>query len=229
MRGALGRVFARRTAATVGRRAASNTTMRNNAERGADSGADFPDAPPEPQKSKSSGGRRRGGGGGLAGPMIVFSIFLASAIALWAIAAFAVQPEEVLDDPVLEERAREISKGLRCVVCQNESIDESNADIAASMRILVRERLVAGDSDDQVRQALVDAYGEFVLLMPRFSVANAMIWLAPFIALGIGAAWYLRRTGRMAAAPDEAATTGPTRTQPLTAEEQARLNELLKG
>lgn len=159
--------------------------------------------------------------------MRMILIALVAVATLWAPRpAVAVQPEEQLDDPALESRARDISKGLRCVVCQNESIDDSNADIAASMRILVRERLVAGDSDDQVRQALVDAYGEYVLLMPRFSLSNAMIWLAPLIALAVGVVWYLRRTGRSGGA-DPAPAAGP-KAAPLSDEEQARLRELLK-
>ena len=90
----------------------------------------------------------------------------------------AVQPDEILADPALEQRAREISKELRCLVCQNESIDDSNAELARDLRLLVRERLVAGDTDVQVRQYLVDRYGEFVLLKPTFTLANAVFWFA---------------------------------------------------
>ncbi|MEI2384671.1 cytochrome c-type biogenesis protein [Breoghania sp. JC706] len=101
--------------------------------------------------------------------------------------AFAVQPDEMLKDPKLEARAREISEGLRCMVCQNESIDESNADLARDLRLLVRERLKAGDTDDEVRDYLVARYGEFVLLKPRFETKTFILWFAPLIALVLGA------------------------------------------
>lgn len=110
--------------------------------------------------------------------------------------ALAVQPDEMLADPALEARARAISRELRCLVCRNESIDDSNADLAHDLRVLVRERLVAGDTDAQVKQFLVDRYGEFVLLKPTFSAANAALWLAgPAVFLvGLGVAVvYLRR------------------------------------
>ena len=132
--------------------------------------------------------------------------------------AGAVQPDEVLDDPALEARAREISKELRCLVCRNESIDDSNADLARDLRLLVRERLVAGDSDPQVRQFLVDRYGEFVLLRPAFSAANAALWLAgPAIFLiGLAVAiGYLRRLR-------------PAAPETLTPEEEAALERALK-
>ncbi len=110
------------------------------------------------------------------------------ALILWlalASAAFAVEPDEILDDPVLEERARELSKGIRCLVCRNESIDESNAELARDLRILVRERLVEGDSDDEVIDFLVSRYGEYVLLTPRATGANLVLWLAaPVLFLG---------------------------------------------
>src|SRR5215217_2510816 len=95
-----------------------------------------------------------------------------------ALPALAVSPDEMLADPVLEERARDISAGLRCLVCQNQSIDDSDADLARDLRILVRERLTAGDSDEQVRQYLVDRYGEFVLLRPRLEAHTLILWLA---------------------------------------------------
>jgi cytochrome c-type biogenesis protein CcmH len=126
----------------------------------------------------------------------------------------------MLADPALEARAREISQGLRCVVCQNESIDESNADLAADLRRLVRERLVAGDSDDQVVQYIVDRYGDFVLLRPPIKPATYPLWAAPVVILAIAAAvvvMYLRR--RRSSMPQ----------QPLTAAEQARLDELMSA
>lgn len=145
----------------------------------------------------------------------------------FAAPALAVEPEEKLADPALEARAREISKDLRCVVCQNQSIDESDASIAADMRKLVRARLEAGDSNDEVRDVLVASYGEYVLLTPKFSLSNAFIWGAPLVALLIGGVWYLRRTGRAAAVTAKAPAVAAA--PPLSEEEQARLEKLLKS
>lgn len=97
--------------------------------------------------------------------------------------AGAVQPDEVLSDPVLEERARDLSAQLRCMVCQNQSIDDSDAELARDLRLLVRERLVAGDSNGEVIDYLVDRYGEFVLLKPRFSGRNLLLWATPALVL----------------------------------------------
>jgi len=119
-------------------------------------------------------------------------------------AAFAVQPDEVLADPVLEARARALSATLRCMVCQNQSIDDSDAPLARDLRILVRERLVAGDSDDQVIAFLVDRYGEFVLLEPRFAPHTLILWLAaPIVLLGGGLLAFrvMRRRGAVEAPP----------------------------
>ena len=135
--------------------------------------------------------------------------------------AAAVEPNEMLADPALEARAREIGRGLRCVVCQNESIDESNADLAHDLRVLVRERLVAGDSDEQVVQYIVDRYGDFVLLRPPMKPETYVLWASPAILLLIAAAIiaiYLRRHRGGGMAPP-----------PLTAEEQARVDALLKA
>lgn len=142
------------------------------------------------------------------------------ALMLAASPAFAVEPDEVLDDPVLEERARDLSKGLRCPVCRNESIDESHADIAKDIRVLLRERLVAGDSDAEAVQFLVDRYGEFVLLTPTKEGANLVLWYAApgLLLLGGGiAAVYLMRRRAAPAAPAV-----------LSAEERARLDELMR-
>lgn len=132
---------------------------------------------------------------------------------------WAVQPDEVLDDPALEQRAREISQNLRCPVCQSESIDESNAEIARDLRLLVRERLLAGDSDAEVIDFLVARYGEYVLLRPDRRGANAILWLVGpamlLIALALGG-FYARRRSQ-AAAPEG-----------LSAEEEARLREIMK-
>ena len=92
--------------------------------------------------------------------------------------SYSVEPNEVLSDPILEERARDISKDLRCLVCQNESIDDSNASLAKDLRILVRERLVAGDNNDEVLKFIVDRYGEFALLKPRSDGSNLILWLS---------------------------------------------------
>ena len=143
------------------------------------------------------------------------------ALCLVAAPVWAVQPDEVLDDPALEARARDISSGLRCLVCRNESIDESNADLAGDMRVLVRERLVAGDSNAEVVDYIVDRYGEFVLLSPQTSGSNLLLWLAGPLMLGAGllvGGLYLRR--RAATPEDETAGLDP--------EEAARLREILR-
>jgi len=119
--------------------------------------------------------------------------------------AFAVNPDEVLADPALEARARDISKGLRCVVCRNQSIDDSNAGIAHDMRILLRERLSAGDTDQQAIAYFVARYGDFVLLKPPVRPATYLLWAGPFLLLGItvvGFAVYIARR-RNTAQPDE--------------------------
>lgn len=134
--------------------------------------------------------------------------------------AHAVQPDEMLDDPALEARAREISEQLRCLVCRNESIDESNADLARDLRLLVRERLKAGDTNEEVVDYVVERYGEFVLLKPRLSAENMLIWLAgPVVFLaGLGVAVvYLRRRRPRAAGSDA----------PLSDAERKRLEGLL--
>nr|WP_306265765.1 cytochrome c-type biogenesis protein [Pararhizobium sp. IMCC3301] len=112
--------------------------------------------------------------------------------------ALAVEPDEVLDDPVMEARARDLSAELRCMVCQNQSIDESNAPLARDLRLLVRERIVAGDSNEDVLTFLVARYGEFVLLKPRFNMANAILWIAPLalLILAAGIAFASFRTRR---------------------------------
>jgi cytochrome c-type biogenesis protein CcmH len=111
-------------------------------------------------------------------------------------AALAVQPDEVLKDPALERRAREISSGLRCLVCQNQSIDDSDADLARDLRLLVRERLSAGDTDSQVRDFVVQRYGEFVLLRPSFGARTLVLWLTPLVVLALGGAGVYAATRR---------------------------------
>lgn len=113
--------------------------------------------------------------------------------------ALAVSPDEMLADPALEQRARDISAGLRCLVCQNQSIDDSDAELARDLRILVRERLVAGDSNAQVEQYLVDRYGEYVLLNPRLNNHTLILWIAAPLLLALGVAGLvaaMRRTSR---------------------------------
>jgi len=142
-------------------------------------------------------------------------LFLFAAF-LFAAPAFAVEPDEALSDLVLESRARALSKTLRCMVCQNQSIDDSNAPLARDLRILVRERLKSGDSDAQVREYLVARYGEFVLLEPRISPRTIALWAAPGLVLVLGllgiGLWMRRR-----------APAGPS---PLSAEEKQRLSKL---
>jgi len=130
---------------------------------------------------------------------------------------WAVLPDEILSDPVLEARAREISQGLRCLVCRNESIDDSNAGLARDLRILLRERLVAGDSDEVAIAFIVDRYGEYVLLRPRMNGINLVLWSAGpimlILALALGIVFIRRRKN----------TVEPA----LNASEQARLAKIL--
>jgi cytochrome c-type biogenesis protein CcmH len=133
--------------------------------------------------------------------------------------AFAVQPDEVLQDPQLEARARALSQHLRCMVCQNQSIDDSDAPLARDLRLLVRERLSAGDSDSQVIDFLVSRYGEFVLLKPRFEWHTAALWLLPPVILLAGAIAVFLSTRRRTVAPDPA----------LTEAERVKLSEILRG
>jgi cytochrome c-type biogenesis protein CcmH len=135
--------------------------------------------------------------------------------------ALAVQPDEILKDPALEARARTLSQELRCMVCQNQSIDDSDAPLAKDLRILVRERLTAGDSDSQVIDFLVARYGEFVLLKPRFSLHTLLLWLAPFAVLIIAGAAFLGAWRRTRTTPEAAEPK-------LTRDEEARLATLVK-
>lgn len=146
---------------------------------------------------------------------------LIAALILAAAPTFAVTPDEVLDDPALEARAREISKDLRCLVCRNENIDESNAELAADLRVLVRERLVEGDSNAEVVDFVVDRYGEYVLLKPTTTGANLLLWIAgPVMLLVAGGVGFAYVRGRRSA-PDVANTE-------LSAEEEARLKDILE-
>ena len=133
-------------------------------------------------------------------------------------AALAVKPDEVLADSALEARARTLSEELRCMVCQNQSIDESDADLARDLRVLVRQRLVAGDTDQQVMDYVVSRYGEFVLLKPRFDLRNALLWGTPVLLLLVGGVFIVltARSRRVLA------------TKSLSAEEQASLDAILR-
>jgi cytochrome c-type biogenesis protein CcmH len=117
--------------------------------------------------------------------------------------ARAVEPDEVLADPALEARARAISAGLRCVQCQNQTIDESNAPLARDLRLIVRERLEAGDSDAEVVAHVRARYGDFVLLKPPFNPHTALLWIGPFLALAAGGGFLLWRMRRPTALDDE--------------------------
>lgn len=158
-----------------------------------------------------------------------FSVALLAGLLL-ATPALAVQPDEMLPDPVMESRARDISKDLRCVVCQNESIDESNAELARDLRILVRDRLKAGDSDSQVVQYVVDRYGDYVLLRPPFKGSTYILWFGPvaFALLALLGGWWFYRSRGGAAAASAPAGEAEGAPQPLSAEEQQRLEKLLK-
>ena len=141
-------------------------------------------------------------------------------LALWASQpAVAVQPDEILKDPALEARARVLSRELRCMVCQNQSIDDSEAPLARDLRVLVRERLTAGDSDSQVVDFLVARYGEFVLLKPRFAWHNVVLWVTPAAALLAGAIAMFVAAMRRRAIPLAAA--------PLSPDEEQRLAEVI--
>lgn len=132
----------------------------------------------------------------------------------------AVEPDEILADPALEARARDISQGLRCLVCRNESIDESHASLARDLRILLRERLLAGDTDAEAVEFIVDRYGEYVLLTPRATGANWLLWGAgPLMLLLAGGLGLVYLRGRAKAGTQDVAD--------LSTEEQARLRDIL--
>jgi cytochrome c-type biogenesis protein CcmH len=146
-------------------------------------------------------------------------LVLALALAVLASPALAVRPDEVLPDPAMEARARDLSQGLRCLVCRNESIDDSDADLAHDLRVLLRDRLKAGDTDDQAVAYIVARYGEFVLLKPTAAGGNLILWLAGPAALLGGAALAYGALRRRSRAPEAAG---------LSTEDQARVALLLK-
>ena len=129
--------------------------------------------------------------------------------------ALAVEPDEILADPALESRARSLSTGFRCLVCQNQSIDDSDAPLARDLRLLIRERLAAGSSDAEVKAYVVSRYGDFVLLKPPFDVRTLLLWLSPFILLLVGL--FFLATRRRSALTHE----------PLTEDESRRVRDLL--
>ncbi|GJD61212.1 cytochrome c-type biogenesis protein [Methylobacterium frigidaeris] len=145
------------------------------------------------------------------------SILLALAL-LAPVAAGAVQPEEVMKDPTLERRARAISSGLRCLVCQNQSIDDSDAPLARDLRLIVRERLRQGDDDDAVLHYVVQRYGEFVLLRPVVAWHTALLWLTPVLVVGLGGLALFAASRRRKATPPRA----------LSAAEEAAVADLVR-
>jgi cytochrome c-type biogenesis protein CcmH len=148
-------------------------------------------------------------------------LLLALTAALAAPPALAVQPDEIMADPAKESRARDLSRELRCMVCQNQSIDDSEAPLARDLRLLVRERIAAGDSDAQVIDFLVARYGEFVLLKPRLKSHTLLLWLLPpFALVGGGLALWMHNRRRTKAGGDETLFK-------LSADEEARLERLI--
>jgi cytochrome c-type biogenesis protein CcmH len=147
------------------------------------------------------------------------AICVALALAsLGASSAWAVRPDEMLADPALEARARALSKELRCLVCQNESIDDSSADLAHDLRVLVRDRIKKGDTDEQALDYLVARYGEFVLLKPRFDLRNAALWGTPVVLLLAGGLFMMAGARRRRRLP----------VSPLSADEKAELDTILE-
>lgn len=155
--------------------------------------------------------------GGVYRSLRLIALFLS--LALGAMPAFAFNPDEVLSDPVLEARARALTVQLRCMVCQNQSIDDSNAELARDLRVLVRERLTQGDSDEAVIDYVVSRYGEFVLLKPRVSARTIALWGAPIALILIGATAVFVFARRRVSIPEGKA---------LTADEEARIRDLLE-
>ncbi len=145
--------------------------------------------------------------------------FIAILVSFWLVVPLgAYDPSEVLQDSALESRARGLSAELRCLVCQNQSIDDSDAPLAKDLRVLVRERLTAGDTDDQVKQFIVARYGEFVLLKPRFGAHTLLLWGLPFVLFLAGILLVYRRRNR---------GTNAVQPEALNAEEKARLDKLM--
>lgn len=160
-------------------------------------------------------------------PSLLAGLLLVTQLA-WPGPAAAVEPDEIMNDPVMERRARDISRELRCVVCQNQSIDESDADLAKDMRIVVRDRLRSGDSDQEVIEFMVDRYGDFVLLKPPVKGVTYALWFGPVVILALGALVvlsYLRNPRANGGA--DGRSNRPGRAAALSDEERKRLEELL--
>ena len=153
---------------------------------------------------------------------LLTTVFFVLAVFALAPSASAVEPDEVLKDPALEERARVISKDLRCLVCQNQSIDDSDAPLAKDLRVLVRDRLKKGETNDQVIDFVVSRYGEFVLLKPRFALHTLILWLAAPIIFLLGV-FVMYRSYRRRQADVETESK-----RKLSAKEKRALNKLLK-
>jgi len=154
--------------------------------------------------------------------MLMRRLLVLPLLALMSAAAFAVEPDEMLPDPALEARARALSAELRCVVCQNQSIDDSNAPLARDLRILLRERIAAGDTDEEVKRFLVERYGTFVLLKPPFDWSTLLLWLTPLIVLaGAGAVLFRYATDWARTARAQATASK------LSPEEEEKLRALL--
>jgi cytochrome c-type biogenesis protein CcmH len=149
--------------------------------------------------------------------LAVIALLIALSVSL---PSLAVQPGERMADPAHEARAREISAGLRCLVCQNQSIDDSDAPLARDLRVLVRDRIRAGETDTQIRDFVVARYGEYVLLKPPFGWHTLLLWLGPFLVLAAGVFGLMRLRAK--------ASAGPVG-QALTDAEKAELERVLKG
>lgn len=149
-------------------------------------------------------------------------VLFALGLGMLSLPALAADPSEMLKDPALETRAENLGKELRCLVCQSESIEDSNADLAKDLRIVVREQIQSGKSDAEVKKFVVDRYGDYVLLRPPFKPTTLVLWLGPFafFVLGLVAVWaFYRRRG---------ASQNPAAPAPLTEAEKRRLDALLK-
>jgi len=160
-------------------------------------------------------------------PQLIKRFFLlACAMVFLAVpgAVIAVEPDEMLSDPKLEARAREVSKDLRCLVCQNQSIDDSHADLAKDLRVLVREFISKGLSNEQVTDEIVGRYGEFVLLKPRFSMHTLLLWFAPLVMLLFGGGYIYMNWNKRAIA-----SSAPEKIEELSSEERKRLDKLMKA
>ena len=158
--------------------------------------------------------------------IVLRAVLMLSALFMTAsFEAMAVEPDEILSDPKLEARAREVSVNLRCLVCQNQSIDDSNAELAKDLRVLVRERLIKGDSNDQVVSYIVDRYGEYVLLKPRIGMHTMVLWFGPLLLLLLaGIYFYMNFRSRQVRIRE----SGPApKVEALSSEEQAELAKLL--